>query len=330
MQNGYIALTPAGEDAVILYMDAPGAAGESEMRLPSQPGDYDLRYQLDQPNGATDLLGITTIQTLAVDVTLDAPTEAVAGSLLPITWEGPDNLYDFITIVPAGAPDNTWHGYQETVLGSPLELRTPNVAGAYEIRYLDGYSNETLGTAPLTITDLSASFSAPTEAVAGSIILLNVTGATTHPYDYITVVTSDTEPSEWGRNYTYIDGTGEYELTIDETPGGYMLRYQTEAEGPVLAEQPLTITPATATLSAPASVAAGQPFNVSWEGPGNVGDFITIVPAGTAEGEWGYSIDVSAGSPLELYADDAPGEYELRYLTSQLTLTLARIPITVR
>lgn len=187
----------------------------------------------------------------------------MAGGYLPVTWEGPDNQYDFITIVPASAEGFTWMAYQETASGNPLELRVPTEAGDYEIRYLDGYSNETLGSIPLVVTEATAAFTAPTEAVAGSIIILDVTAAT-------------------------------------------------------------------ATVSAPASVGAGQPFDVTWEGPGNMGDFVTIVPAGTGEGEWGYSIDVGNGSPTELYAPDEPGEYEVRYVTGQLALTLARTPITVR
>jgi len=330
VRNGYIALAPAGEDIAILYMDAPGSSGEGEIRLPSQPGDYDLRYQLDQPSGATDLLGLTSISLLSVAVSLDAPAEAVAGGYLPVTWEGPDNQYDFITIVPAGAEGFTWLAYQETALGNPLELRVPTEAGEYEIRYLDGYSNETLGTVPLRVTEATAAFTAPTEAVAGSIIILDVTAATAHPYDYIALVTPGTHEHEWGRNYTYIDGVGQFELTTDEIPGEYLLRYQTEDAGPVLFSQPITLLPATATVSAPDSVGAGQPFDVTWEGPGNVGDFVTIVPAGTEEGEWGYSIDVGNGSPIELYAPDEPGAYEVRYVTSQLAITLARTPITVR
>lgn len=263
VRNGYIALAPTGEDIAILYMDAPGSSGEGEIRLPSQPGDYDLRYQLDQPNGSTDLLGLTSISLQSVAVTLDAPAEAVAGGYLPVTWEGPDNQYDFITIVPASAEGFTWMAYQETASGNPLELRVPTEAGDYEVRYLDGYSNETLGSIPLVVTEATAAFTAPTEAVAGSIIILDVTAAT-------------------------------------------------------------------ATVSAPATVGAGQPFDVTWEGPGNMGDFVTIVPAGTGEGEWGYSIDVGNGSPTELYAPDEPGEYEVRYVTGQLALTLARTPITVR
>lgn len=330
VQRGYIALTSAGEDIAILYMDAPGSSGEGEIRLPSQPGDYDLRYQLDQPSGSTDLLGLTSISLQSVAVTLNAPAEAVAGSYLPVTWEGPDNQYDFITIVPAGAEHGTWLAYQETASGNPLEMRVPTNAGEYEIRYSDGYSGETLGSIPLQVAEATVAFTAPTEAVAGSVIVLDVTAATAHPNDYITLVAPGTHEHEWGYNYTYIDGVGQFELTTDEVPGTCLLRYQTEEAGPVLASQPITILPATASVSAPDSVSAGQPFNVTWQGPGNMGDFVTIVPAGSAEGEWGYSIDVGNGSPTELYAPDEPGAYEVRYVTSQLTLTLARTPITVR
>jgi hypothetical protein len=48
-----------------------------------------------------------------------------------------------------------------------------------------------------------------------------------------------------------------------------------------LARTRVQVTSTAATVTAPASVAAGATFAVRWQGPNNPRDFITIVPAGT-------------------------------------------------
>jgi Ca-activated chloride channel family protein len=71
---------------------------------------------------------------------------------------------------------------------------------------------------------------------------------------------------------------------------------------------------AVATLEAAASVPAGDEISISWSGPDNPMDFITLVPVGTAEGQYAVYAYTNKGSPLTLQAPDAAGEYELRYL----------------
>ena len=67
---------------------------------------------------------------------------------------------------------------------------------------------------------------------------------------------------------------------------------------------------------------------MKWQGPGNPRDYLTVVKAGAAERTWGRYEYVSKGNPLALIAPDAPGEYEVRYLSAENN-TLARATITV-
>ena len=68
--------------------------------------------------------------------TLAAPAQVSAGSTVPVGWSGPDNSGDYITIVPAGAPDGQYLGYVYSSAGNPVNLRTPNFPGDYELRYV--------------------------------------------------------------------------------------------------------------------------------------------------------------------------------------------------
>ena len=87
--------------------------------------------------------------------------------------------------------------------------------------------------------------------------------------------------------------------------------------------------PVEVVLEAPASVAAGSKFEVRWSGPGDKQDWITIVKAGAADGEY-LSYDYARnGSPLTLTAPDEPGAYEIRYASDRVKGTFARRPIRV-
>ncbi len=70
---------------------------------------------------------------------------------MKITWQGPNNERDFITIVPAGTPERQYKACKYTKEGSSLELRAREVPGEYEVRYLTGQTYATLATAKVTV-----------------------------------------------------------------------------------------------------------------------------------------------------------------------------------
>jgi Ca-activated chloride channel family protein len=69
---------------------------------------------------------------------------------------------------------------------------------------------------------------------------------------------------------------------------------------------------------------------VSWEGPDNEGDYITVVSVGAPDDDYGDYSYTSRGNPAELTAPETPGSYELRYITGQSGLVLARRSLSVR
>jgi hypothetical protein len=70
---------------------------------------------------------------------------------------------------------------------------------------------------------------------------------------------------------------------------------------------------------------------VSWKGPDNPRNFITIVPKGAREGEYSgsYAYTHPQRNPVSLFAPLQPGEYELRYSTAESYYTLARAALKV-
>jgi Ca-activated chloride channel family protein len=109
----------------------------------------------------------------------------------------------------------------------------------------------------------------------------------------------------------------------------YELRYVSGQSRTALARRPITVTAVSAALKAPEEAAAGSFVEVAWEGPDNKGDYVSVARPGDADGKSADYAYTSRGSPAEVRMPDAPGVYELRYVSGQSRTALARRPITV-
>ena len=260
---------------------------------------------------------------------LSSPASATVGAEVAVAWEGEADERDFITIVPADAPEGRYAGYEYT-RQSPVTLTAPPEPGAYEVRYLGAASPyPTLGRAPLTIVDATATLTAPASVAAGEELAIEWTGPN-NERDFIGLVKADAAEGTYNGPYDYTRKGSPLTLRAPDEPGDYELRYMM-ANSPyrTLGRTPVRVTAAGAVLAAPASVAAGSPISIEWQGPDNPRDFITIVPAGAPEREYDAYVYTAAGSPASLAAPEIAGSYEIRYLTGQAYATLATAAISV-
>ncbi len=141
---------------------------------PDAPGKYELRYFL----GSGDKIIATRPLTVGgVSASVSGPATIGVGAGVKIKWEGPNNARDFITIVKAGTPAGQFAAYAYTSAGNPVEIRAPEQAGDYEIRYLTGQSYATLASAKLTVGGANASVKGPATAVAGNEFSVTWTGS---------------------------------------------------------------------------------------------------------------------------------------------------------
>jgi len=92
----------------------------------------------------------------------------------------------------------------------------------------------------------------------------------------------------------------------------------------VLARRDILVSEVSGEVEAKEAVPAGSDIQITWIGPNNSSDYITIVPKGTDEKTYFKYTYTSRGSPLKLKTPDKPGEYELRYVLSQSKRVLAR------
>lgn len=326
-RDDFIALveagTPEGEYGYRYTYTARG--NPAILRAADRPGAYEVRYYFQHRR---QVLAQAPVTVMAVTARVVPPPGAAAGSSFEVAWEGPANESDFITIVPAGAPEGEYGRYDYTGRGSPVTLRAPDEPGAYEIRYLTGQTNETLARAPLVVSAVTASLDPPPTATAGSRFDVSWMGPG-NTSDFITIVPAGATEGTY-EYYGYTSSGNPITLKAPDAPGEYEIRYLAAQSNATLAAAPITVTPVSATLSPPAEVAAKANFEVAWEGPSNDGDYITIVPAGAPRGKYLSYAYTSYGSPASLTAPEKPGPHEVRYIMGASERVLASSPLLVK
>lgn len=255
---------------------------------------------------------------------ITAPPTAKIGALLSLEATGAGDPRDFVTVVKKGSSEGSYDAYVYITPGK-LQLQMPGTPGEYELRVCAAASPyRTLARQALTIEGATASVKSAPNLKAGAEFEVTWSGPD-NPRDYITIG----DASRVYMDYKYTSSGSPLKLTAPEKPGDYEVRYILGQGDTIIARQPVAVGATAASVTAPAQVAAGAKLTVNWQGPGNPRDYLTVVKAGAAEQTWGRYEYVSAGNPINLVAPDAPGEYEVRYLTAQGNTTLARAKVTV-
>lgn len=292
------------------------------LHAPAKAGDYELRLL-----GAASpypTLARRALKLEEVAATLDAPARVSAGKPFQVKWTGPNNARDYVGI---GDAKRKYISYLYTRSGSPITLTAPDAAGEYELRYFLGNGDAVIAARPIVVGEVSASVSGPAQVGAGARFSVTWQGPN-NPRDFITMVKAGTAEKQYDR-YEYTSKGSKLELRASDQPGEYELRYATAQTYATLARAKITVTPIAATIQAPPAAVAGTPFDVSWKGPNNPQDYITIVPKGAGEGVSGNYGYTAKGNPTKVLAPLAAGDYELRYSNGQSHSTLASAAIRI-
>ena len=119
----------------------------ARLQMPSEPGQYELRYYVNQNRSIQARLPITVID---LEVTLDTESSGLAGGSIMVNYTGPDYRNDFIAIARMGEDGHVDYTY--TREGNPLQLDLPDEPGAYELRYVMNQGRRILARLPFTVT----------------------------------------------------------------------------------------------------------------------------------------------------------------------------------
>ncbi|MDP3738767.1 MAG: hypothetical protein Q8R02_15340 [Hyphomonadaceae bacterium] len=168
-----------------------------------------------------------------------------------------------------------------------------------------------------TPVDGPATVTSPATVGAGAIIEVGWTGPG-NSGDYIDLVPRGSTATSGEITYNYTrDAIPVAKLRAPTAPGDYDVRYVVQLEGAraIKATAPVTVTAASATLTAPSKAEAGEPFTVEWVGPAGNGDYVDLVPAGFTQvsGEITYAW-TRDGNPAKLVAPGKAGAYQVRYV----------------
>lgn len=278
-----------------------------ELRMPAEPGTYELRYVLGRP---VRVLARMTIEATPVAATMDAPDTVSAGQMFNVTWTGPGYNDDWLTVVAPDAGDRAYTDYAYTRDGETLELRAPLEAGEYELRYVQA-GEEVIARRPLTVTAVDAVMDAPDTVEIGSYHDIAWTGPGGNN-DWLTVVRPG-EPANRYTDYAYTRNGDVLTLRMPLEPGNWELRYVQDGKK-VLAAQDLVVTDLTVPLNARDSAVVGSAVDVGFDGPGWKNDWLTVVEPDAAENRYGDYEYARDGSPVTLKMPVDPGQYQLRYV----------------
>jgi hypothetical protein len=298
------------------------AAGKVELRVPATPGDYEIRLLASSSPYAT--LARQPLKVTAVTATLDGPAQAAAGAEIKVKWTGPNNERDYVAI---GNAERPYIIYEYTRNANPVTLRVPDADGEYELRYILGNGDKVIGSKKLSVGKVSGSVSAPAQVSAGAKFAVKWQGPN-NPQDFIVIVPAGT-PERQYTTYEYTAAGNPVQLRAPDAGGQYEVRYLTGQTYATVASTKITVGAVTASLQGPTEAVAGSLFAVTWKGPNNQSDYITIVPKGAKEGASGNYEYPSRGNPAKVLAPLQAGEYELWYATGQSHTTLAKANIRI-
>lgn len=194
---------------------------------------------------------------------------------------------------------------------------------------LDSARNVHVIFPPITSQQPTAQVFGPAQTLVGSAFTVSWEGEGLAPRDYVTIVPADAEDGAYA-DYDRLENRTEGELRAPAEPGLYEVRLQLDAGDRVLARTPVEVVDAEVTVSASAQVVVGSAFPVTWQGEGlHPRDYVTIVPAGSADGTYADYDRMQDRSEGELRAPAEPGLYEVRLQLDAGDRVLARTPVEV-
>lgn len=312
----------SGDYATYEYTDK---GNPMTLRVPAQPGEYELRYVLAD---GVQILATQPLTVTEAQFSLDAPSTASAGATIDVTWTGSGFAEDYLTVAEIGTDAGSYSAYTYVRDGNPAPLRMPTEPGRYEIRYVTGQDTSIAASRVVEITPVGFSVSAVDSTPLGATITVDWTG-NGFEEDYLTIAETGSDGGSY-LGYVYVRDGNPVRFRMPVVPGNFELRYVNGQDSTVAASQPITLTNVAVTLTAPGSATSGSTISLSHDGPSYEGDYVTFTTPGADAGEYLNYTYTDQGNPLQIIAPETPGTYELRYVTVWgPARVLGSVPFTV-
>ena len=172
-----------------------------------------------------------------------------------------------------------------------------------------------------------ASLSAPNQVGAGAEFEVIWSGPSDEN-DFIAIVVLGSDEGK-SISSAYTQNGNPAKVTAPDGLGIYEIRYIHNKNNRVLASREIEIVAVSASLEAPANVAAGKKFEVNWIGPNAKNDYIAILEVGAEQRKRISYAYTKNGNPARIKAPKETGIYEIRYVLNSSDRTLSSITIIV-
>lgn len=139
----WIGFAAAGSDngSYLEYVRPEAGVASYTLRTPVQPGDYELRYVLNERDSVAARQPIKVIATKA---SIEAPATVKVGEMVQITARGPVAEGNWIGFAPAGSGPSSYLHYDDiSSADGSYTIQAPDEPGDYELRFV-AYSNDVI------------------------------------------------------------------------------------------------------------------------------------------------------------------------------------------
>ncbi|HKW01023.1 MAG TPA: S8 family serine peptidase [Vicinamibacterales bacterium] len=210
-------------------------SGTFNLTAPTQPGQYEFRYLLN--NGYTDTArsaAITVTQGQSAFTLTPSPLSLPAGQTASISWTAPagEAATDWIGLFHVGDPNTAavWWAFTNGATSGSLTTTPIPDGGQYEFRYFlhNTYTQAGTNSVPVTVTAVPIVLTAaPASVSPGGQVTVSWTAPAGRPTtDWIglyRVGDPDTSAIWW--QYTQGTTSGSFTVTVPSTSGQYEFRY---------------------------------------------------------------------------------------------------------
>ncbi len=239
----WIGFAPVGSDAgsYLDYVRPEDGVSRYRLRTPGEPGEYELRYVLDE---SAAIAASQPIRIVAAQARISGPAEAQAGSTIQVEASGPVESGHWIGFAPVGSDPGSYLDYRRPEAGvSRYELSTPAEPGDYELRYVINESEAVIAAQPIRITALQGSLDAAAEVRAGATLGIRI-AAPWSDGQWIAVAAAGSPDGEYAAWSGLERDQGTIELAAPVAPGESESRRHRGSGGPVALRRPLRVLPA--------------------------------------------------------------------------------------
>lgn len=172
------------------------------------------------------------------------PATAIAGAPIEVSWNGPNENDDYVTIVAAGATkwtNESWF-YTRSSSNGTGKLQTSVVDGDYELWYVQGDTDAVLSRTAIRLLPWAGTLDGPASVKVNTQFQVTWTGPDGQG-DYVAILPSGaTAYTNESYFYTHSTTNGVGSLLSPMAAGNYQLSYLA-GTGEIMLSEPITVTP---------------------------------------------------------------------------------------